>query len=442
MRATTCRGRWSPGAVEFRHRPPRRRPRRPRPREAVAPFLSGPLPERSGPVSLDLLDRFAQHPVRVFLRERLGVSLFDRTRDFEDAIPPRSTGSPPGRSESACSAPDWVVRTGRPAAPPRWRGAGCRRGNSPSPRSWTWSTTSKRWCRRARRAKVARRRQRSRWTSSSPACPAWPVSCPASAATCCTWSRIAGCSPRCAWRPGCSSSRRRRPSPSGPSGRHHRPRRGEVVARRQHRRDRTIRTGPGQPKAERRGPAAAPARAVRARDDPAPAAVLQDVGSLRGGPGGGRRRRRRGRPPAVGVVARPRAGGQGPGPPARPLGGLLSYNDMVSCSGPLGDDAGAGAPAFDPSERTRFGYYARLFRDGLLVHERVVYAVIGAHPVPSRSTSAARSPTGMTLLEASAGTGKTFTIAAFDDPLRGRDGQADRSTARDHIHPDGDGRAP
>ena len=38
-------------------------------------------------MSLDLLNRFVQHPVRVFLRERLGVSLFDRTREFEDAIP-------------------------------------------------------------------------------------------------------------------------------------------------------------------------------------------------------------------------------------------------------------------------------------------------------------------------------------------------------------------
>ena len=74
-------------AVELRHRAPRRGPRRRAPREVVAPFLSGPLPERSGPVSLDLLNRFVRHPVRVFLRERLGVSLFERTRDFEDAIP-------------------------------------------------------------------------------------------------------------------------------------------------------------------------------------------------------------------------------------------------------------------------------------------------------------------------------------------------------------------
>jgi exodeoxyribonuclease V gamma subunit len=57
------------------------------PRSPRARFLRQPLPPRQGAVGLDLLERFVQNPVRVFLRERLGVSLFDRTRDFEDAIP-------------------------------------------------------------------------------------------------------------------------------------------------------------------------------------------------------------------------------------------------------------------------------------------------------------------------------------------------------------------
>ena len=57
------------------------------PRFTPPPFLPCPLPGREGPVSLDLLERFVQHPVRAFLRERLGISLFDRTREFEDAIP-------------------------------------------------------------------------------------------------------------------------------------------------------------------------------------------------------------------------------------------------------------------------------------------------------------------------------------------------------------------
>jgi exodeoxyribonuclease V gamma subunit len=61
-------------ALAPRHRPPE--------------FLAQPLPEydiRS--VGLDQLERFLRHPVRAFLRERLGISLRDKTRDFEDAIP-------------------------------------------------------------------------------------------------------------------------------------------------------------------------------------------------------------------------------------------------------------------------------------------------------------------------------------------------------------------
>ena len=44
-------------------------------------------PTRSRPSIVDLLDRFLRDPVKVFLRERLGVSLWDRTREYEDAIP-------------------------------------------------------------------------------------------------------------------------------------------------------------------------------------------------------------------------------------------------------------------------------------------------------------------------------------------------------------------
>ena len=51
-------------------------------------FLAHPLPDPAGgPVDLDALDRFVRHPVRAFFRERLDVRLWDRTRDFEDAIP-------------------------------------------------------------------------------------------------------------------------------------------------------------------------------------------------------------------------------------------------------------------------------------------------------------------------------------------------------------------
>ncbi len=52
-------------------------------------FLARPLENgvRSADVDIDVLDRFLRDPVKVFLRERLGVSLWDRTREYEDAIP-------------------------------------------------------------------------------------------------------------------------------------------------------------------------------------------------------------------------------------------------------------------------------------------------------------------------------------------------------------------
>jgi hypothetical protein len=52
------------------------------------------------------------------------------------------------------------------------------------------------------------------------------------------------------------------------------------------------------------------------------------------------------------------------------LGGILSFNEMVACSGALGHVESA--QNFDPPERTRFGFYARLLWDGLLEHEKVV----------------------------------------------------------------------
>jgi exodeoxyribonuclease V gamma subunit len=58
------------------------------PRQALPPFLAGPLPPFEGnPIELDQMERFLRHPVRAFLRERLNVSLRNKTREFEDAIP-------------------------------------------------------------------------------------------------------------------------------------------------------------------------------------------------------------------------------------------------------------------------------------------------------------------------------------------------------------------
>ena len=58
------------------------------PRRDPPPFLEHPLaPLDLASVRLDQLEGFLRHPVRAFLRERLRVSLRDKTRDFEDAIP-------------------------------------------------------------------------------------------------------------------------------------------------------------------------------------------------------------------------------------------------------------------------------------------------------------------------------------------------------------------
>ncbi len=58
------------------------------PRHDALEFLDHPLaPYVSNPIGLDQLERFLRHPVRAFLRERLKISLRNKTRDFEDAIP-------------------------------------------------------------------------------------------------------------------------------------------------------------------------------------------------------------------------------------------------------------------------------------------------------------------------------------------------------------------
>jgi exodeoxyribonuclease V gamma subunit len=58
------------------------------PRQSAPPFLGQPLPVRpADQLDLDRLERFLRHPARAFLRERLKISLSEKTRDFEDAIP-------------------------------------------------------------------------------------------------------------------------------------------------------------------------------------------------------------------------------------------------------------------------------------------------------------------------------------------------------------------
>jgi exodeoxyribonuclease V gamma subunit len=59
------------------------------PRAPAPPFLSGPLAPaaREEIIELDALVKFAQHPVRAFLRQRLGISVGDFEDDVLDAIP-------------------------------------------------------------------------------------------------------------------------------------------------------------------------------------------------------------------------------------------------------------------------------------------------------------------------------------------------------------------
>ncbi len=57
-------------------------------RNAAAPFLTGPLaPHHQALVELEDLVRFAGHPVRAFLRQRLGISVGDYADEIEDALP-------------------------------------------------------------------------------------------------------------------------------------------------------------------------------------------------------------------------------------------------------------------------------------------------------------------------------------------------------------------
>jgi exodeoxyribonuclease V gamma subunit len=57
-------------------------------RHEPTPFLPEPLPPKQAKaIALDDLVRFAEHPVRAFLRQRLEISLADYSRDVDDALP-------------------------------------------------------------------------------------------------------------------------------------------------------------------------------------------------------------------------------------------------------------------------------------------------------------------------------------------------------------------
>jgi len=57
------------------------------PRSQPGPFLAAPLPAVESPtVEIDHLVRFAQHPVRAFLRQRLGVRVADYSDELDDGL--------------------------------------------------------------------------------------------------------------------------------------------------------------------------------------------------------------------------------------------------------------------------------------------------------------------------------------------------------------------
>ncbi|HWD55743.1 MAG TPA: exodeoxyribonuclease V subunit gamma [Acidimicrobiales bacterium] len=339
------------------------------PRVATAPFLAHPLPERSGPVSLDLLDRFVQHPVRVFLRERLGVSLFDRTRDFEDAIPIALNGL------SAWEVGERILRARLGGAD--WatcRAAEVARGGLPpgelaQPTLLDMEHDIEALVQASATGGVAtvatsiavdlqlgglpdltgvvqgvrgdvvhlvtyRRMQPAlrlaAWVQLLAVTAAQPER-PFSAVTI---GRAEGRSSRTV------SIAEIAPLGADPAGRKHN---AEAQLRRLLE---LFGAGMAQPLPLYCKTSAAYAAARRAGADDADVAARQKWESSFDFDQEDKDRAHQ-----------------------LALGGLLSYNDMVACSGPLGDDD---VLTFDPSERTRFGYYARLLWDGLLVHERVV----------------------------------------------------------------------
>jgi exodeoxyribonuclease V gamma subunit len=339
-------------------------------REVAAPFLSGPLPERSGAVSLDLLDRFVQHPVRVFLRERLGVSLFDRTRDFEDAIPIALNGL------SVWEVGERILRARLGGAD--WatcRAAEVARGGLPPGELAEPSLLDM-------EHDVEALVQASATSDGGTAATSVVVDLELSGLAdlagvvqgvrgdvvhLVTYRRMQPALRLSAWvqllavtaaqperpfsavtigRTEARSSRTVSIAEIAPLGLDPASRKKNAEAQLRRLLE-LFRLGMAQPLPLYCKTSAAYAAARVAGSDDADAAARQKWESSF----------------EIDLEDKDRAH-------QLALGGLLSYNDMVSCSGPLSDDEDG--EAFDPSERTRFGFYARLLWEGLLDHERVV----------------------------------------------------------------------
>ncbi len=105
------------------------------PRQPARRFLSAPLPasQETGTVALDALIRFLEHPVRGFLRQRLGVAAPDEADELDDALHAelrgldewgvgnrwlreRIAGADPGADPGACRQAEWRRGTLPPGA--------------------------------------------------------------------------------------------------------------------------------------------------------------------------------------------------------------------------------------------------------------------------------------------------------------------------------------
>ena len=97
-------------------------------RRRPARFLPERLPPRVEPlIELEDLVRFVEHPVRAFLRQRLGISLRSWSRRGRGRAAGRAgrAGST-GRWDSGCSTRCWPESTGAAPVRPRSLGASCR----------------------------------------------------------------------------------------------------------------------------------------------------------------------------------------------------------------------------------------------------------------------------------------------------------------------------
>ena len=425
-------------AVELRPRHARGRARADRPRApSRAPFLAAPLPaaRRRRSSSSTTSCASSQHPVRAFLRQRLGISVGDYSDEVEDALPVELDGlEQVGRRRSGCSTRGSagvdaraaiLAEIARGTLPPGVLGKPVidevlpdRRARS-SPRRDALRRPARRRARSTCASTladgrtlsgtvpgVARRRAAHRHLLAGRAqAPARGVGAPARA------DRRA---PGAAVRGGRRSGARRR-------------RRAVAVAR--SRRSRRRR--------RRRRPRSSTSPTLvdlydRGMREPLPlycktsAAYADAAAAGADAVAAGRK-----------AVGRPSWNFDQGGPEPEHqlvLGGVRTFDELLG-EPPRADEQGDG---WDADETTRFGRYARRLWDGLLACEEVTTGERRDRRAPFDVCGPL--PTGVTVLEASAGTGKTYTIAALAARYVAEGTPLDAAAARD-LHAHGDRRA-